>query len=234
MAKPIKNDAERLKTTTQDPELLGRWLSARREWDERYGDLITRAKNWRAMAFLMGGFSLLCLLGLLAQMHRSRVVPFVVAVDSMGRTVSSGVAEQASSADPRVIRADLIEWVEKARSITSDPYAERRYVTQVYDLVAVGSSAQNFLNEFYRTDSPFMRGQTQTVSVDVKSFAPISPTSYELDWTETTRDLNGVTAAKQEWKGVLTIALAPPKDEDTARRNPLGVYVTQINWSKVL
>jgi type IV secretory pathway TrbF-like protein len=25
---------------------------ARQEWDERYGDLISRAKNWRRIAFL--------------------------------------------------------------------------------------------------------------------------------------------------------------------------------------
>jgi type IV secretory pathway TrbF-like protein len=28
------------------------YLAARREWDERYGNLITRAKNWRIAAFL--------------------------------------------------------------------------------------------------------------------------------------------------------------------------------------
>ena len=234
MAKTMQSEEQRLKTTSDENELLGRWVSARREWDERYGDLITRAKNWRAMAFLMGAFALLCLIGLLAQVHRSRVVPFVVAVDSLGRTVATGVAEQASAADPRVIRADLIDWVQSARSITSDPYAERRAIARVYDLVAVGSAAQNYLNDFYRNDSPFTRGQTQTVSVDVKSFAPISPTSYEIEWTETTRDQSGVVATKQEWKGVLTIAIAPPADETTARRNPLGVYITQINWSKVL
>ena len=28
------------------------YLAARREWDERYGDLLTRARNWRTMAAL--------------------------------------------------------------------------------------------------------------------------------------------------------------------------------------
>ena len=27
---------------------LNPYLAARREWDERYGDLISRARNWRA------------------------------------------------------------------------------------------------------------------------------------------------------------------------------------------
>ena len=42
------------------------YLSARREWDERYGSLITRAKNWRTAAFL----ALLALsVGSLAWLH---------------------------------------------------------------------------------------------------------------------------------------------------------------------
>lgn len=30
------------------------YLAARHEWDERYGDLVTRAKNWRTMALVSG------------------------------------------------------------------------------------------------------------------------------------------------------------------------------------
>ena len=30
------------------------YLAARREWDERYGNLITRERDWRLMALLCG------------------------------------------------------------------------------------------------------------------------------------------------------------------------------------
>ena len=33
-------------------ELDNPYLAARREWDERYGDLITRASNWRTLAVI--------------------------------------------------------------------------------------------------------------------------------------------------------------------------------------
>ena len=41
------------KREVHSPEVSGAhspYLAARREWDERYGDLITRARNWRTMA----------------------------------------------------------------------------------------------------------------------------------------------------------------------------------------
>ncbi len=223
----------RVKSPAERASLEG-YTAARHEWDERYGSLITRAKNWRAMAFVLGGVCLLLVLGMILQASRSRVVPFVVAVDGLGRIVGEGPAEQAVPVDPRVIQAILIEWLEDARSVTSDSYAERHMIDRVYTGIGTGSAAQTFMNDFYKSDSPFERGQSQTVSVNVHSITAISPHSYEITWAETTRDHTGVVAAKQEWKGVITVVISPPKDEATIRTNPLGVYVTELNWNKVL
>jgi type IV secretory pathway TrbF-like protein len=221
-------------TSPAEKAALEGYLAARHEWDERYGSLITRAKNWRVMAFFMGAIVLLLVAGMIAQSARSRVVPFVVAVDSLGRIVGEGPAVQTTTVDQRIVRASLIEWLSNARNVTSDSYAQRHNVDAVYAGVANSSSAFNVISEFYQADSPFMRGQTMTVNVDVHSITPISGSSYEITWLETTRDHTGVVSAKQEWKGVFTYVVSPPKDEATIRSNPLGIYVTEFNWNKVL
>ncbi len=210
------------------------YLAARHEWDERYGGLITRARNWRAMAFAVSAICFLLVLGMIAQAARSRVVPFVVAVDNLGRIVGEGPALQASAVDQRIVRATLIEWLTNARNVTSDSYAQRHNVDAVYAGVGNGSAAFAVISEFYQSDSPFMRGQTMTVTIDVHAITPISTSSYEMTWLETTRDHTGVMQAKQEWKGVFTYVVSPPKDEATIRTNPLGIYVTEFNWNKVL
>src|SRR6266851_2381773 len=75
---------------------------------------------------------------------------------------------------------------------------------------------------------------SETVSVEVNTVLPTSDRSYEVDWTETTRDLQGVVTATARLKGSFTIAVDPPSDEATARMNPLGIYVTNASWSRVL
>lgn len=50
----------------------------------------------------------------------------------------------------------------------------------------------------------------------------------------TTRDLYGTVTLKARWKAAISIAINPPSDEATARVNPLGIYVTNANWSKLL
>src|SRR3954452_14538367 len=75
------------------------YLAARREWDERYGHLVTRERNWRVMALVCAVSSVLAIVGMIRLSTRSHIVLFVVANDSLGLFVAAGVAEQASSAD---------------------------------------------------------------------------------------------------------------------------------------
>lgn len=49
---------EKIAPTKPDAE-CNPYLAARHEWDERYGDLVTRAKNWRTMALVSGLVALL-------------------------------------------------------------------------------------------------------------------------------------------------------------------------------
>src|SRR5208283_4586435 len=167
------------------------YLAARREWDERYGDLITRARNWRTMAAFCALASLLSIAGMVWLSARSRVIPFVVLVDNLGRPVASGVAEQADVSDDRLKRASVLSWVEGLRTVTSDGIAQRKAIDHVYAQIANGSEAQTFISEFYRSSQPFQRAQTETVSVEVKSVLPTSDRTFEVEWVETTRDLYG-------------------------------------------
>jgi len=46
--------------------------------------------------------------------------------------------------------------------------------------------------------------------------------------------VDGALADTSRWTAILTIAIQPPTSADVVRKNPLGIYVTAINWSKEL
>ena len=215
-------------------ELTNPYLAARREWDERYGDLITRARNWRTLAVICALTTLVATGGLMWLSAHSRIVPFVVLVDNLGRPLASGIAEQATVNDDRLKRASILAWVGDFRLVTSDGIAQRKAIDHVYAQIASGSQAQAFVSDFYRAIPPFKRAQIETVSIDVNSVLPTSDRTFEVDWVETTRDLYGAVKATDRWKGSFSIALNPPTDERLARINPLGVYVTNVSLAKVL
>jgi type IV secretory pathway TrbF-like protein len=215
-------------------EINNPYLAARREWDERYGEFITRARNWRTVAMISALAALLATGGMVWLSAKSHVVPFVVLIDSLGRPVASGLAEQTSVGDDRLRRAVLQDWLEGLRMVTTDGVAQRRAIDRVYAHIASGTNAQAFISEFYRNDPPFKRAQTGSVSVEVKSVLPTSDRSFEVDWIETSRDLYGNVNSTDHWKGSFTVALNPPTEERQARINPLGLYVTAASWAKVL
>jgi type IV secretion system protein TrbF len=226
--------AEREQTNGKPGGLHNPYLAARKEWDERYGDLISRAKNWRAAAFLFGLIALATVGGLIVIAKQARVVPYVVAVDSVGRLASVGMAERASVADDRIKRAAIYQWVSDWRFVTIDGISQRKAIDRVYAMIGSGTPAQLVVSDFYSKDPPYVRAQTQTVDVDVKAVFATSDKTYEVEWTEITRTLSGQVRTEERWKGSLTIAVNPPTEERLIRINPLGVFVTNASWSKVL
>jgi len=224
----------KLKTRPAVEEPTNPYLAARREWDERYGSLITRARNWRLIAVVCAIATLIQTAGLVALSLRAKVVPYIVAVDSLGHSVAAGPADQSSATDDRLKRASLFEWIEDLRTVTSDGVAQRKSIDRVYARIANGGPALTFINEFYRGDPPQHRAQTQSVSVDVQSVLATSDKTYQIEWTETVRDLQGEIKSQDRWKGAFTIAINPPNDERVIRANPLGIYITNASWTRVL
>jgi type IV secretion system protein VirB5 len=116
----------------------------------------------------------------------------------------------------------------------SDDVAQRKAIDRVYACVASGSQAQAFISDYYRANPPQKRATTETVGVEVTSILATSDQTYEVEWIETSRDSHGQVKSTERWKGAFTIALNPPSDERLIRVNPLGIYVTNAHWSKVL
>ncbi len=122
------------------------YLAARREWDERYGDLITRSRNWRVLALLLGVVAFVQAGGLIYLSSKSRVIPFVVAIDSLDRIVAAGPAQQAGVADERLVRAALYEWIGDLRMVTTDGVTQRKAIDRVYSMIGSGTTAHRAHN----------------------------------------------------------------------------------------
>jgi type IV secretion system protein VirB5 len=210
------------------------YLAARDEWNERYRDLIVAARNWRLLAVTSSMVALVAVLGLIVIGAKPKVIPYIVAVDNLGNVVSQGTAVQASVADDRLKRAALWSWVQDWRMVSSDATVEKNAIERVYAQIGNGTPAALRISDAYRDGSPLKLAQTETVSVNVRALYASSKDSYEVEWTETIFDLKGEQIGTQNYKGVITISIHPPDDEGLARVNPLGIYVTNVSWSKVL
>jgi type IV secretory pathway TrbF-like protein len=218
----------------KDSNLGNPYLAARNEWDERYGSLIKRAHHWRGAAVLALLVALAEAVVILGVATRPKTVPYVVAVDSLGRVVASGAVERSSPVDHRMKATALTGWIQDLRGVTTDGLAQRRAIDRVYSMIGSGTAAQTLVTEFYRANQPFERANKETVQVDVNTILPTTEHTYEVDWTETARDPSGGVVSVGRWKAILTVAVNPSTEENVLQVNPFGIYVMNVNWSKVV
>jgi type IV secretory pathway TrbF-like protein len=212
------------------------YTEARDVWLERYGTYIQQAYNWRLVALLEAVALTCAIAGLIFLSSQSKLVPYVVAIDKVGAAIAVAPADRAGAVDPRVVRAQLANWIVFARSVVTDRVVELQYIDRIYGSVAADSPAKGYLDNWYPADghSPFERAKSETDSVAVNAILPISPDSYEIQWTETIRDLHGRVMKTQTWDATATIAFRPPENEQTILKNPLGLYITSISWTQKL
>ena len=211
------------------PQPATPYQSAAQVWDERIGSARVQARNWRLMAF----GSLLLSAGLAAalvwQSVRGTIVPWVVEVDRLGETraVAPAVADYRPT-DPQ-IAWHLARFIEQVRGVPADPIIVRQHWLRAYDFVSDRGALA--LNDHARANDPFARVGKEQVAVEVSSVIRASPGSFRVAWTER-RYENGSLAATERWTAILTIVIEPPRDAERLRKNPLGIFVHAISWSK--
>lgn len=200
-------------------------------WDDRIGSARVQASNWRLMAF--GGLILTVGLSsaLVWQSLQSRVAPYVVEVDRLGAARAVVPAEADHEPTDPQIAWHLAEFIKNVRSIALDPVLMRANWLQAYDFTTQRGSI--FLNEYARRTDPFGQVGDKNVSVQVTSVVRASNTSFQVKWTESLF-AQGSLVDTSQWTAILTVKVRPPRDAETLRKNPLGLYVDAIDWSREL
>ncbi len=207
------------------------YQAAQQLWDERIGSARVQAGNWRLMAF--GALGLACVMagGLIWNASRSTITPYVVEVDRTGQVL--GVAPAVEVYHPRnaEIAYYLSRFIEDVRSVPLDPVVLRENWLEAYDYVTPRGS--EMLNAYARANNPFAQVGRRSVTVQVTSIVRVSGNSFQAQWTEQTF-ANGALISTEHWTGILTIVIHTPHDVVSLRKNPLGIYIDGLDWSRDL
>src|SRR5690606_35607096 len=117
----------------------------------------------------------------------------------------------------------------QVRGLPADPIVVRQNWLRAYDFTTDRGALA--LNDYARANDPFTRVGRQQVSVEVSSVIRASPDSFRVAWVERHYE-NSQLARTERWTAILTVVIQPPRDAERLRRNPLGVFVNAINWSR--
>ena len=210
------------------------YLDGRAEWQEMFGSYVHQAYVWRIVALLCLLTTLLSVCGNVYQSGQNKVVPYIVEVDRLGQQNAVRRADVASPVPQRIIQSEIARVVTNWRTVTADLDLQRRMVDRLSNFVA--GSAQGFLSEWYQANNPYKAARENVlVQVDIKGLPlPVSNNSWRIEWTETVRNHAGTFVSATTYEATMMIEIQPPTTDDLIIKNPVGLWVTELSFSKVL
>ncbi len=222
--KHVAPSSENIAENTTNP-----YIAARHEWNLMYGDIIKAKHNWQQVALLLILTHLVLLIGLIILALQKHVVPYVVQVDKLGNANFSQFLTSQPTPSPLVINAMIRRYIETARTVIADPVAEKHNLDFVYQITK--NSARSVLDNYYHEKNPFDIVKAETVDVMINTVLEKSSETWQVDWTETHRDLNGHITNENHFSGLITIEQRVPSRVEEINVNPLGLYVTHLSWA---
>lgn len=216
-----------------------RYLAARREWLERYGDYIASAKNWRMIAFGSVAIAGLFGAGMVYEADRVHVIPYVVEVDHLGQSVRLAQAVNAGTYQQPIVRHVLTHWLRLVRERLPAVAPEKQQYQDSFHYIS--SSAQASLNSYFSRHNPYSDyvnkkgGRTVTISSALPDGALTQKGgTFQIQWTETQYGKGGNIRGETHWQGTFTYAVTPPSDNPKMLNgNPFGIYITSFNWNQM-
>jgi type IV secretion system protein VirB5 len=209
------------------------YLDGRREWLERYGSYISRAKHWRMMAFGLAVITTISITGNVYQIHQQKIIPWIIQVDALGKTATPTPAA-TTKLPPAMIQSAIAQCIVNWRTVTADMDLQKKMTSSLAHFVA--GTARGLLDEWYTANQPYkIASSGKLVQIEVKRLPlPVSKDSWRLEWTETTRNHSGALLEQQNYEATVTIKIDPPTSDDAILRNPGGIFIIDLSVAKQL
>lgn len=216
------------------------YFAARDEWLERTGSYIAQAKNWRMAALASIAISGMFGAGMVYEAARVHVVPYVVEVDKLGKSVDLAQAVRAGSFAQPVVQHVVSRFVWLAFTRSPDKFVQKHFIDESFHYIA--ASDQSALNAFYDRHNPYSAyaNDTQGDTVTIRSAEPVGAVtakggSYIIDFLVKKHGPHGGIAGERNWQATVTYATVPPSDNpNVLKGNPFGIYVTHFAFSPQL
>ena len=216
---------------SQTPEPVTPYQAAAQAWDERIGSARVQARNWRLMAFGCLSLALVTSGALVWRAGQSLVTPYVIEVDHAGAVRTVGEAATPYRPTDAQIAFHLAHFISNVRALAIDPIIVRQSWLEAYQYTTDQGAAM--LNEFARSSDPFARIGQVSVAIEITSVVRASDSSFQIRWIERSYN-HGSLAATERWTAIVSLVIQPPRTEERLRKNPLGIYINGLSWSKEL
>lgn len=224
---------EKQRESFTDGHVLNPTEQAALIWAGRDGHYIIQNHNLRRIIVGLLIAQVMTTGGLVYQSLKSTVEPYVLEVDhTTGAVKNVGmVATEKYQPQEASVKYFLRQFIMDTREVELDPISYKKRRVRAYSFCTENSLAK--LNAEIQSENKNADFGKKTVQVNIDSILPIEGgSSYTVRWTEEEFFIGSGQKKTVAMSGVFTVALVQPKDAETIKTNPLGIYFSDFNWSK--
>jgi type IV secretion system protein VirB5 len=215
-------------------ESINPYFDGRKEWNIRYGSYIKQVKVWKTITFISLLIALIAVAGLIYIGSQNKLIPYIVEVDKVGEVRAVNYAKQTNISEEKVIKYSLAEYIRNFRTIYGDAKIQKDMIFKVYRYLSPSYPAYNMVNAYFKENSPFDRLKTERVRVKVNSIVKINKGTYQIDWEEVVSDPRGMKLRTDNFKASITMLTVPPSSQADIMKNPIGLFIKEFNFSKII
>ena len=213
--------------TSQRPDRVAAAFAA---LEERQGTLRDDRNRWFRIAILMSLVATVCAgFGIWAAV-RSEYIPYIVAVDDLGRVQPVQAPKVIENWPDAAVRRELADLVSDWRSITSDPVVLRQRYRRLQYFLEENSAADRKVRQWAIETRPLTRAETDTVDVAVTSVNFVGGSTWLVEWTENRRPrATGQIDETTRWRGSFVLRKRRITDPAWLTNNPFGMIIEDID-----
>ncbi len=230
----VKSLFQRPERYTQSSTNQSPAARAAAKWDQREGEIIEQNYTYRKLVVGL----MLCCVGLGGALTykclSSSVVPYVLTYDaSTGEVRGVGTAQQMANFQPneQMQMYFIRQFIKDARNIPLDPVIYKSQLTDAYNFLT--TDAANILQSKMAEEKTTEKFGKKTVQVNITNILPIDDgKSYQVRWTEDEYTIGSQSRTVTPYTAILTVSYIKSTDEEQLKKNPIGMYISDIRWDK--
>lgn len=216
------------------------YLSAQLTWRDYIGSFVGSRNLMICITLLSLCTSLIAVAGVVYIGSQNKLVPYIIEVDKLGRSQFMGTVPERNLQDPKIVNVMLTDFISDFKTVSVDKELTVKALKRLYSKLSNGSLASNKVNDYYTANkernNPFVRAESESVAVEVKTILRATSSSYLIEWTEIVRDSKkGNITRREYYKANVTVEYKDTSNLgfDALIDNPLGLYVTDYSIQKL-
>lgn len=162
---------------------------------------------------------------------RTQIIPALVTMNDFGQTQYIGEVSQKNyqnfSVPEVALTYQVKDFINLYKTLSSDKEIVKKNIEKAYHLLTATSASK--YSTLLKENNPYkdFGNYTKEVVFETEPLK-ISKNTYQVDYKQTTRTLQGLVVGERRQRAVVTIKTLNPTDEDI-QDNPLGIYITDFD-----